>query len=273
MADVKPTSVVTEFAPWSISKAGVAQQCPHRFYLQYVLKKKMNIPPTPEALIGKAVHSALEYALGAKGKMSVTKCFKLALVEHRLTTKEIEDARGMQPAVENFIKKYTGYSQRHGIAMPAIEQRLAVDFDGKPVRFWDNDKGLIRGVLDLSARFKKRPWALILDHKTGKERDLSYFGNQFNAYALFLKAVAPELDEIKLGINFIRADRIELRKDMLDVRDIQQVFERVLTFLNEATVDAHNYELVRPGPLCGWCDYRSECPAHVDGANGKKAAK
>ncbi len=273
MADTKPTSIVTEYAPWSISKAEVARQCPHRFYLQYILKKKMNVPPTKEALIGKAVHSAVEYALGSQGKMSVNKCFTLAVTEHRLTTKEIEEARGLQPAVENFIQRFAAYKKRHGVTTPAIEQRLAVDFEGKPVRFWDNDKGLIRGVLDLSARFNGKPWALILDHKSGKERELHHFDKQFNAYALFLKAISPELESIKLGINFIRADKVEFKKGMLDVRDIQPVFERVLTFLNEATEDAHNHELVRPGPLCGWCDYRSECPAHADGADGKQTKK
>ena len=273
MADVKPTDVVVEYAPWSISKAEVAKQCPHRFYLQYVLKKKVSVPPTPEALIGKAVHSALEYAIGAKGKMSINKCFKVAILEHKLTTKEIENALGLRPAVENFIKKYWSYTQRHNLSAPILEQKLSVDFNGKATRFWDNDNGLIRGVVDMSARYLGRPWSLILDHKTGKERDLSYFDKQFDAYALFLKSIAPELEEIKLGINFIRADRIELKKGMLDVRDIQPMFERVLTFLNEATCDAHNHELVRPGPLCGWCNYRSECPAHADGANGKQTAK
>lgn len=273
MTDTKPTSIVTEHAPWSISKAEVARQCPHRFYLQYIVKKKMNVPPTKEALIGKAVHSAVEYALGSQGKMSVGKCFKLSLVEHKLTTKEIEEARGLQPAVENFIRRFLAYRKKHGIVIPSIEQRLSVDFEGKPTKFWDNKNGLIRGVLDLSARFTGKPWALILDHKTGKERELHYFDKQFNAYALFLKAATPELEAIKLGINFIRADRVDFKKGMMDVRDIQPIFEQVLTFLNEATQDVPNHNLVRPGPLCGWCDYRSICPAHADGADGKQTKK
>jgi len=273
MADTKPTSIVTEYAPWSISKAEVARQCPHRFYLQYILKKKMNVPPTKEALIGKAVHSAVEYALGSQGKMSVSKCFKIGIAEHNLTSKEIEEARGLQPAVENFIRRFVAYREKHGILTPKIEQRLAIDFEGNPVQFWDNKKGLIRGVLDLSAPFLKRPWALILDHKTGKERELQYFDKQFNAYALFLKASDPDLEAIKLGINFIRADRVDFKKGMMDVRDIQPIFERVLTFLNENTCDVPKHDVVRPGPLCGWCDYSSICPAHADGADGKQASK
>ncbi len=271
MTDLKPTDVVKEHAPWSISKAQVAKQCPHRFYLQYIVKKRMNVPPSKEALIGTAAHSALEYAIGGGGKLSVAKCFKMAIVEHKLTTQEIEVVRSFQPAVENFKRKLLGYKQRHKGEAPKIEQKLAVDFEGKPVKFWANDKALIRGVIDLSMRFAGRPHALILDHKTGKERELVYFENQFNAYALFMKAVAPELTDIKLGINFLKADRVEFMDGMLNVRDIQPLFEAVLSFLNENTVDANNHKLVRPGPLCNWCDYKSICSAHADGTDGKKA--
>ncbi len=271
MKDVKPTDIVKEHAPWSISKAQVAKQCPHRFYLQYIVKKRMDVPQSVESLIGTAAHSALEYALGGNGKLSVNKCFKIAIAEHKLTTPEIEMVRGFQPAVENFLRKFQSYRKRHQGETPLIEQRLAVDFNGAPVRFWDNGKGLIRGVIDLSMRFKNNPHGLILDHKTGKERELKYFENQFNAYALFMRATVPELKSIKLGINFLKADRIEFQDGTLDVRDIQPLFNRVLSFLNDTTQDANNHKLVRTGPLCNWCDYMSICPAHADGADGKKA--
>jgi len=270
MSDIKPTEFVKEYAPWSVSKAEVAKQCPHRFHLQYITKKRMNLPPTRESLIGTAVHSALEYALRGKGELTMAKAFKIAIVEHKLTSSEIDEARALQPAVENFIHKFRKYRKRHGTGRPVIEQKLAVDFNGNPTKFWDNDNGLIRGVIDLSVRFTGRPHALILDHKTGKDHDLKYFEKQFNAYALFLRAAIPELTHIKLGINFIRADRVEFQKGMVDVRDIQPVFEQVLTYLNEATHEAHNHNLVRPGPLCNWCDYKSICPAHADGADGKQ---
>jgi hypothetical protein len=270
MSILKPTAIVEEFAPWSVSKANVAEQCPHRFHLQYVVKKKMDVPPGKEALIGKTVHSALEYALKSKGKSTVDQCYTLAIKAHQLTTTEAEEARELQPAVENFIRRFNHYRQKHGILSPVIEQRLGVGFNGQPVDFWDNKNGLLRGVIDLSAPFKDYPWALILDHKTGKEHDLQYFDKQFNAYALFLKAINPDLQQVKLGINFIRTDHVAFKKGMLDVRDIQPIFEQVLTFLNTVTCDAHKHDLVRPGPLCGWCDYRSICPAHVDGAYAKK---
>ena len=270
MVTIKPTEFVIKHAPWSISKAEVAKQCPHRFYLQYIEKKRMNLPPSRALLIGTAVHSALEYALGGNGKLSVNKSFKIALVEHKLTTVEIEEARGLQPSVENFIRKFQAYKKRHDTTPPAIEQKLAIDFDGNPTGFWDK-KGLIRGFIDMSVRFNGRPHALIIDHKTGKDHDLKYYEKQFRAYTLFLRATTPELTHIKLGVNFIRADRVEFQKGMVDVRDIEPIFEQVLTFLNDSTAEAHNHKLVRPGPLCDWCDYKSICPAHADGADGKQA--
>lgn len=269
MTRPKPTEIVKKYAPWSVSKANISKQCPHRFYLQYVKKVKVDVPPTQEALVGIAAHSALEYAIGSNGKLSVARCFKLAITEHSLTTREIEIVRGFQPAVENFMQKLKIYRHRHNADLPIIEQKLAVDFEGNPIKFWDNS-GLIRGVVDMSLRFKGRPHALIIDHKTGKERELAYFEKQFDTYALLMRAAIPELEAIKLGINFIKADRIDFKKGMLDVRDVQALLNKVLSFLNETTREADNHKLVRPGPLCNWCDYKSVCPAHADGTDGKK---
>lgn len=270
MSKIEPTPTVKKYAPWSISKAQVAKQCPHRFYLQYIKKKRMDLPPSYEALIGTAVHSILEYAVGGLGQLSVSRCFKLAAVEHKLTTRELEEVRGLIPAVENFIKKFGAYCKRLNAEKPVLEQRLAIGYSGEPRAFWDNKNALLRGVLDLSVRFRGKPHALILDHKTGKEHSLDFYKNQFNSYAILLKAKVPDLEKIKLGINFVRADRVDFVKEMVDVRGIDPLLNNIVEYLNEATRDADNSEVAQPGPLCGWCDYRSICPAHMDGTNGKE---
>lgn len=226
----------------------------------------MNLPPSRESLIGTAAHTALEYAVG--GKHTVARCIKISVTEHRLTTPEIEAVKAFQPAIENFLSKFSSYRQRHNAGTPVIEQQLAIDFNGKSVGFWANNI-LIRGVVDLSVPFIGRPHALILDHKSGKEHDLKYYEDQFMTYALLTKAKTPELEAVKLGINFIKTDRVAFRKGMHDVRDIVPLVDRAVTFLNDAAQDVNNIKLVRPGPLCDWCDYYSICPAQADGANGK----
>ena len=263
---IKPTTFVKEHAPWSISKADTAKQCPHKFYLKYIQKKKMDLPPHPDALIGQMVHRAVEFALCGR---SVETAFQFALKEYQLTTNEIDRAKALLPAMSNFIRKFKSYRQRHRASDPRMEQKLAIDFDGNSTRFFDN-KGFLRGVIDLYLTFRGTYNAAIIDHKTGKHRELKYFRQQFNAYMLLLKAEKPELEGIQTGINFLKEDTIEFVKGLQDVRDVQPIFEEIVMYLNDATQDAHQHELVRPGPLCGWCDYQTICSAHADGTNGKE---
>lgn len=268
MPDVKPTTFVNEYAPWSISKADCAKQCPHRFYLQYVLKKRTGLPTSTEALVGTAVHSALEYIFTGR---PLNKCFKLAAETHNLTTEEIEQALNFVPAARNFLRKYESYSARHRMGNPVIESRLAIDIDGNPVRYFDNKRGFLRGVIDMYALFKKTPYALILDHKTGREYEIEHFMNQFKVYMLLLKSERPALEKIQLGINFLKTDKVEMVKGMLDIRDIQPVYDDVVTHLNISTKNTHKFKTPRQGPLCGWCDYKhsGDCLAYSDSINGK----
>lgn len=263
---IKPTTFVKEHAPWSVSKADTAKQCPHRFYLKYIVKKKVDLPPNADALVGQAVHRAVEFALSGR---PVDKSFKFAIEEFKLTSNEIERARALIPATQNFLRKFNHYCKKHNANTPKMEQRFGIDFEGNPVEFFNNN-GFLRGVIDLYMTFKGTRNAVILDHKTGKHRALHYFRNQFNAYILLLKANSPELEGIQTGINFLKEDTIEFVKGLQDVRDVQPIFEEIVQFLNESTKEAHKHELVRPGPLCGWCDYQHICPAHADGTNGSK---
>lgn len=263
---IKPTSFVKEHAPWSVSKADTAKQCPHKFYLKYIVKKKLDLPPNPDALVGQAAHRAVEFALSGR---PVDKSFQFAIEEFKLTSPEIERMNALIPATHNFLRKFNSYCERHKANTPKMEQRFGIDFDGNPIKFFDNS-GFLRGVIDLYMTFKGTKNAVILDHKTGKQRALHYFQNQFNAYILLLKAHQPELEGIQTGINFLKQDTIEFVRKLQDVRDVQPIFEEIVVFLNESTQDAHQHKLVRPGPLCNWCDYLSICPAHADGTNGSK---
>jgi hypothetical protein len=126
----------------------------------------------------------------------------------------------------------------------------------------------MRGVLDVALLFKRDPHGLVLDHKTGKQHDLRYFRNQFLAYVLLLKATHPELTGIKVGINFLKTDTIQMGK-MYDVTEIEPVRRDIITFLNQATQGTADFERTNPSKLCGWCDHQEYCPAHAGNDHGK----
>jgi hypothetical protein len=267
MPTVKPSTFVKEHAPWSISKAGVALNCPHRFYLQYIKKVRLDLPPNPDSLVGTTVHKALELALTDR---PLNRCLELAIAENKLTTNEIDRVMGFEVSAQNFIRKFNAYRKKHNGGEPQLEKRFAIDFDGNPTKFFDN-KGFLRGVIDLYMLIQDKPHAVILDHKTGKEHDLNFYDPQFNSYLLLLKAQRPQLQGIVVGINFLLTDNVEFknRGKLCDVRDVTPIFEEMITYLNNATMDTHKHTVCNKGPLCGWCDYISVCPAHSDGKNGR----
>ncbi|MBZ0238751.1 MAG: PD-(D/E)XK nuclease family protein, partial [Deltaproteobacteria bacterium] len=58
-----PSTRALIHAPWSASKVATGLRCPRLFHFKYV-EKVPEADVMPEARIGKAVHAALETALG-----------------------------------------------------------------------------------------------------------------------------------------------------------------------------------------------------------------
>jgi putative RecB family exonuclease len=259
-----PNAFVLANAPWSVSKANTARECPKKFKYQYLEKLKMPRTKAYEASTGQIVHRALEIALGGA---SIARSFEVALSQVRdpLSTEEIEDVMSYQSAVQRFLGKFTTYRTNHHGADPVMEQKLAVDINGNAVPFFDNSRAFLRGVVDMSMAFKGTNNALILDHKTGKYKDLAYYRDQFDMYLLLLKAANPAFEFIQLGINFLKVNKIEFIKGLTDVRDIAPIQDRLVRFLNDSTRDMHDLDRTRRGPLCGWCEYQVVCPAFTGG--------
>lgn len=269
-----PNEFVLNNAPWSVSKADVARDCPKRFKFQYVEKLKMATGRGFEASTGKMVHRALELAVSG---IPMEKAFDRAISEvtnvEPLSTTELEDVRSYLSASRAFLGKFTAYKQRHGGADPKMEQRLAVDLSGASVPFFGkNQEGrelaFLRGVIDLYMLFTGKNTALILDHKTGKYKEIEHFRAQFDMYLLLLKSAYPHLEFVQLGINFLKVGRIELAQKMEDVRDVEPIRDRLIRFLNDSTRETSDLERTKPGRLCGWCEYQSICPAHAGVSDG-----
>lgn len=252
---VIPSSFVLKYAPWSVSKADSVKDCPRKFYYGYVVKEKR--VSNADALVGKAAHSALEFALEGR---PVSRAIDFAIEMHKLTTNEVERVIAFQPAIEHFIEKFKNYCNTHKTHPPKYEQKLAVDIEGKAVaNFFDNKRVFIRGVLDIAVRFKNNPYALVVDHKTGKDRGLTYYSNQFLAYRILMKAAHPEVTRILSGVNWVKSDTIDLGK-FVDIPNIEDPMSEFIEYLNEATKHAGDLSNYRKNRLCDWCDYKSLCP-------------
>lgn len=269
MAIVTPSEFVLRYAPWSTSKADVAKQCPHKFYLQYVKKTATGAVPNTYARVGKAVHTAMELILqGAP----VAQGFKIGIESQALVSSEVDTVKDLIPAAKKFIAQYKGYCLAHAALPPVVEQKLGVDVNGNPTKFFDNATCFLRGVVDLSVQFRGKNDILIIDHKTGSEKDFSHYANQFAAYRLLLKAKYPTLESAYVGLNYLSADKMVLLPTPFSLKDPVALMGDVVQFLNDATSDSTDFSVTRQGPLCDWCDYKNHhCPAFCKGlSNGEE---
>ena len=258
-----PSEFVKTYAPWSNSKADCLKQCPYQFHLKYIVKTKR--PSNFDARLGLAVHQAVEFALTGR---SVAMSIKFAADEHNLTTVEYESAQLFSSAIDSFITKFNAYRTKFGTSEPKTEQQWAIGWDGKPIKYFDNS-GFIRGVVDLYITKNGGTEAVIIDHKTGKRRDLKNYQRAFDIYMMLAKAHTPSIVGVKLAINFLKEDTVEFVKGLQDVRDIQPIIDRTMEHLNTISKDV-NLQETRRSPLCKWCDYFRECPAHEGNVNGKE---
>lgn len=261
---ITPSDFVKKYAPWSISKAQTAKQCPHKFWLNYIKKEKRKAPAKFDAVKGRAGHRALEYILSGR---PVIASLQFAAEEFKLTTNEIEELKLYQPAMENFIRKFNHYCTKNGAKETLLEKELAVDFEGNKTGYWDKNC-FMRGLADVIVLFQNKPYALILDHKTGKVRDMSEYAEQFAVYRMMLKAHYPYLQKIMVGVHWVQGDSIELGA-FVEVLNQDTLTSDVLNICNQLTCNANNFDEMRESKLCGWCDFRYICSAFPESdANG-----
>lgn len=266
---IEPTAFVRQYGPWSISKADTVRNCPRKFKYQYVDKiRKMTAPKAGDAIVGKAVHKLLEYAVSMSRPAS--QLVDTVISEYNLEGENADRFLALVPAADNLVARLAGYPQKYDTLPPRIEQKIAVSLEGKAVDFFDNSKGFFRGVLDISYRIREKNHLVIMDHKTGKYRGIDYYQSQFDGYLWLVKGLYPELEGVQIAINYLQTNKTEFAPFRY-VHNAGELCERVVAFLNKATARVTSLEAVRVGPLCSWCDYYSICPAHiVDGAYGEE---
>jgi hypothetical protein len=262
---IEPTDIVLKYAPWSTSKADTLHNCPRKFKYQYIDKVRgLTAPKMGDALVGKAVHKLLEYAITFN--RPIDKYIKTVIAEFSLVNDDASRFSNLVPAAEALVKRLGDFQRRWKASPPRIEQRLAVSLSGETVGFFDDKKGFFRGVLDLSYHVKDKNHMVILDHKTGKDRGLKYYTNQFDGYLWLSKCAVPLLEGIQVGVNFLQTNRTEF-STFKYTHDPLELRNNVVRYLNKATARVDNLEVVRPGPLCGWCDFYTICPLHTGGVH------
>lgn len=272
MDDIKKSIIAKEveevliskeaFAPWSFSKLKILQQCPLKFYLQYIVKLKWSLaPPSLITTVGKAVHRILEFLIIGK---TVTESFKLAKKEYSASLTEEEWNQHVATTEFNVIQfreKLDAFEKKTPIKRFIQEKKVGITQEYQPTGFFSDDV-YWRGVIDLGLQLESND-LIILDHKTGApaEMGIRNFQSQLDSYkVLFHRGVDP-VEGAQAGIHFVKDGKIIL-DHYSDKKEIDGKLINELEFFIIASVDRLKdigyFKHIRGG-YCKWCDYNAEC--------------
>jgi len=260
---------VVKHGPWSISKLGVIEQCTLKFDYKYG-PEKVKEPPTDntESLTGIIVHRALELALD---NFPVKHAFRQALDENPVLSDQRDQIMSFFQQVERMVKTFANLRVAWGVKgdihSVMIERKWGLTADFKNAEFFARDV-FFRGVVDYALLTAKNN-VVIVDHKTGKERDLSYYENQFRAYCLLALAKMPTLKAVQTGINFVLNDRLLWSPKAITAEQIRDEYQPwLLAHINKTCEGLTKPPEPNVQRLCDWCGYKPYCPGHGGAGRG-----
>jgi hypothetical protein len=253
------SELTKKYAPWSMSKANLAKNCPLAFDFKYVRKIRGTTPVrSPAARIGTAVHQILEtYLQGMDIKESVQR----ALVDNKLTTDEMDDVAAYVHNVMSFKNRLSDFQKRHSIAETHVEVRFGLTDDLQPAEFFGKNV-FMRGVWDIAMRAGDH--AIIVDHKTGlvpatPEAVFDKHGDQMKLYSIAGLNRFPGIKGSQTAFHFVMSEEIVFAKMVPAARIKDEYVPWYVNYLNNCSRDIPTKE-ARTGWLCKFCEYTHLCP-------------
>jgi hypothetical protein len=247
---------VLQHAPWSISKAGVIEKCSAQFDYKYGPKKIKELVVFQQATLGVAVHKVLEFTLD---DVPTNTAFIHAADQCELTTNERDELKTFYDQVDRFTKRMKSFQKKHGV-LPQnrfIERKWAIKPDFSGTDFFDK-KGFFRGVVDF-AMLTARKDLIIIDHKSGKEKDLKEYETQFKTYCLMAVAKMPEINGVQTAINFTMTDQLKWNKWVSKAQIIEEYRPWLIDYITKACDGLLQAPAPVKGWYCSWCGYKPIC--------------
>jgi len=194
------------------------ENCAHKAQRKFITKDLPKTPPTPEQTLGVDVHKAFEARLKTNAK------FSARFAGYEPFAAAVENAPGDK----------------------LIEEQLAITADGVPCNFF-GENVFLRGKGDAIVVNGKA--ALILDWKTGKEREDPA---ELEVFALMLKCRFRGLETITGRYVWLKTMSLGRSHDLSNVAKSYNAI-RLVSRKVEALADSGKPWPKSPNPLCGWC--------------------
>jgi len=249
---------VLQQAPWSISKAGVIEKCSQQYDYKYGPNKIKELTVYQPATVGVTVHKVLEMTLDGT---PIKTAFQHAIDQNNLTLNEIDEVKTFWDQIDRFTKRMAQFQTKHGV-LPQnrfIERKWAIKPDFSATDFFDK-KGLFRGVVDFAMLTASKD-LIIIDHKSGKEKELKEFEAQFRSYCLMALAKMPDLRGVQTAINFTLTDKLAwnpfIKAEV--IRDEYRPW--MVDYLTKSTVGLLQPPVPVKGWYCNYCGYKPICTA------------
>jgi len=261
--------------PTVYSHSGLSsfEKCPKQWHYRYVLKIPAETE-TVEAFLGKRVHEVLErlHQFVDRGRVP-----RLQQVLQRFSENWEQQ---LDPARVRIVRSDTDYRSYRdtGLRCLALYYRRRYPFDAEEtlgleerVQFWLDDAGRyrMRGVIDRIAR--ARDGALeIHDYKTGRRVPRQEELDVDRQLALYQLGVARRFADgapVRLVWHYLATGQTRVSSRTRE----QLEALRHETMRQIDRIEAETEFEPRPSPLCGWCEYRSLCPAQGGTDAGRTA--
>lgn len=202
----------------SYSSIKLYEQCAAKYKFSRI--DRLPEPTGPAAERGKMIHAELESIL--KGGLEIL----------------CEEAEHLLPKIDVW-KEQDAKS----------EMEFAVNNRWDPVDFNDPTY-MLRGIIDLYIEDGDR--AIVLDFKTGKERD---YTDQVAVYATVILATKPHINEVVPAIEFIDTKK-SLTYNVIHRKDLQYLKQSVEGRVN--IIERDKIYAPNPSGLCRFCHYRKD---------------
>jgi putative RecB family exonuclease len=251
---------------FSHSRLGSFENCPKQYQFRYVLRVPVDTESI-EAFCGKLVHEVIERLHRAVqgGRIpsldAVIRRYD-ALWDERYDAERITIARAEADAAfyrEAGARCLRNFYRRH---YPFEDgETLGIE---EPVDFSLDAEGdyRMRGVIDRLVR--TRDGAVeIHDYKTGQRIPPQGILDRDRQLALYQLALASRFEAgtpMRLVWHYLLFNQV--RNSSRTEAELQALREETITRIDQ--VRSERTFAPRPSALCGWCEYRPLCPAHVE---------
>jgi len=267
------SDLTLEYAPWSMSKAALANNCSFSFNLKYVKKIRGARTSSAAGRIGNVVHKTLEKNLNGGTTEEVKEAMYRESVNQKLTSVEMEDALGYMHNIASFKERLDNYKKRHDIERTLVEKQFSLTKDFKETQYYGKES-FFKGIWDLVLITKDRKNIVIIDHKSGEAKEpdqaLEQYREQRQFYAIGAYYLFPGVENIYTSFHFVQSEEIiwAQQPDTPDVIE-NEYLPWFYDYLNSSAEKAQK-AVPTESWFCSFCNHIAFCPLRTDGSGRGK---